>query len=103
MGTINLTMGSSEGTFTVDESVTFTISSAQTINVTITGKDQQGSTDSWFTPNPATILAGKTSVSATAAQVTPIGEYVTYMVTGMNVPGAAHVHVGSSMREDRVA
>jgi hypothetical protein len=97
MATINLTTATVTGSIVDGEPFEFTISSAQGTNVTITGKDEVGSTDSWFTPNPATIVKNTTSVTVTAAQTTPIGEYVTYVVTGMNVNDAAHIVVGAQM------
>jgi hypothetical protein len=97
MASVNLTTATVSGSIIEGESFEFTISSAQGIDVTITGKDQEGSTDSWFTTNPATITKGSTSVTVTAAQITPPGEYVTYLVAGMNVDDAAHIVVGDSM------
>jgi hypothetical protein len=97
MATVNLTTATVSGSIKDPEDFEFTISSAQGNDVTITGKDQVGATDSWFTPNPAKIVSGNTSVTVRAAQVTPIGQYVTYIVGGMNVSGAAHIVVGSEM------
>jgi len=97
MATVNLTTATVSGDIKDPETFEFTISSAQGNDVTITRKDEVGATDSWFTPNPATITKGGTSVTVTAAQVTPTGEYVTYIVGGMNVNDAAHIVVGDSM------
>ena len=97
MPTVNLTTATVSGDIKDTETFEFTISSAQGNNVTITVKDEVGSTDSWFTPNPATITQGDTSVTVTAAQITPLGQYVTYIVGGMNVSSAAHIVVGDSM------
>jgi hypothetical protein len=97
MATVNLTTATVTGDIKVPDTFEFTISSAQGNDVTITGEDEERATDSWFTPNPAKITKGDTSVTVTAAQVTPTGEYVTYIVGGMNVNDAAHIVVGDSM------
>ena len=48
-------------------------------------------------PEPRHDNPGDTSVTVTAAQITPLGQYVTYIVGGMNVSSAAHIVVGDSM------
>jgi hypothetical protein len=97
MATVNLTTATVTGGIEAGHTFEFTISSANANAVTITGKDEVGATDSWFTPNPATITAGNTSVTVTAQQATPIGQYVTYIVGGMLTSSAAHIVVGDSM------
>jgi hypothetical protein len=97
MATVYLDTGTASGTFTSGHGFNFEISASQTIDVTITGRDQEGSDDSWFTPNPATITAGNTTVTVTAQQITPTGQFFTYVVGGRNTSGNAHVVVGSSM------
>ena len=97
MGSVNLTVGTSSGSFTVDENFTFTISSAMTGDVKIYGRNAQGGSTAWFSPDPATITAGSTSVTVDAEQISPAGSYFTYTVTGMNTTTNAHIVVGDSM------
>lgn len=97
MATVYLDTGTSSGAFTSGHTFNFEISSPQALPVTITGRDEEGANDSWFTPNPATITAGNTTVTVTAQQVTPTGQYVTYLLGGRNASQAAHIVVGSSM------
>ncbi|MGB2604660.1 MAG: hypothetical protein WBC78_13765 [Candidatus Sulfotelmatobacter sp.] len=97
MGSVNVTAGTSSGSFTVDENFTFTISSAMTGDVKIYGRSAQGGSTAWFSPDPATITAGSTSVTVEAEQISPAGSYFTYIVQGMIVNSAAHVVVGDSM------
>lgn len=99
MGSINLTTGTASGDFKVGEPFTFTISSANPVVVTITGRDDDGKDYAWFTSNPypAKIPIGQTSVSATPTEEVSVPDYFTYLVTGMNIPGNAHIVVGDSM------
>ncbi len=97
MATVNLTTASVSGSIIDGESFEFTISSANPNDVTITGRNEVGAEDSWFTPSPATITRGNTSVTVTAAQITPTGQYVTYIVGGMLTSSAAHIVVDSTM------
>lgn len=99
MASVNLTTATVLGTITSGETFEFTISSAVTNNVTITGRNMQGGNLSWFTPNPATITTGQTSVSVTAGSPTSGTNYDTYIVGGMNVTSEAHVHVSSAFPE----
>ena len=100
MGSVNLTAGTSSGTFTDDQNFTFTISSAVTGDVKIYGKNAQGGDSSWFSPDPATIPAGSTSVTVEAVEISTAGSYWTYIVTGIDVTEHAHIQVGSSMPAD---
>jgi hypothetical protein len=98
MGSVNLTAGTASGTFTEGHDFTFTISSALTNNVYIYGRTAQGGSTAWFSPDPAEIPAGSTSVTVEAVQISPAGSYFTYIVTGMNLSAAAHIVVGDSMQ-----
>jgi hypothetical protein len=97
MGSVNLTAGTASGTFTEDQNFTFTISSAVADDVKIYGRNAQGGNSAWFSPDPATIPAGSTSVTVEAVEISPPGSYFTYAVTGINVTAAAHIVVGDSM------
>jgi hypothetical protein len=101
MATVYIDTATTSGSFIDGQNFDFQISSSQTGDVTITGRDQEGGNDSWFTPDPATIPGGSTSVTVKAQQITPIGEYVTYLVGNRNTNGNAHIVVGDSMQEQR--
>jgi len=99
MATIDLTMGTAVGDFVEGEPFTFTMSSATTNVVTITGRSDQGGDKAWFTsdPYPAEIPIGSSSVTATPTETISAPHYFTYLVTGINVNSEAHVTVSSSM------
>ena len=99
MASINLTMGTAAGKFVKDEPFTFTISSATTNVVTITGRSDNSKDLEWFTsdPYPAEIPIGSTSVSATPTETITAPGYFTYLVSGINVNSEAHIQVGSSI------
>jgi hypothetical protein len=96
MASVNLTTATVSGTITSGHTFEFTISSATTNDVTITGKNNLGGNSSWFSPNPATIPAGSTSVTVTAGSPTSGSNYDTYIVGGMLVSSEAHIQVGSA-------
>jgi hypothetical protein len=96
MASVNLTTATVVGSITSGHNFEFTISSAAGNDVTITGKNDQGGDLSWYSPNPATITAGQTSVTVTAGSATTGLHYDTYVVGGINVSGEAHVTVGSA-------
>jgi hypothetical protein len=98
MGSVNLTAGTASGTFIEGEDFTFTISSALTNPVYIYGRNAQGGSNAWFSPDGAEIPTGSTSVSVEAVEISPAGSYFTYTVGGMNVNAAAHIVVGDSMQ-----
>jgi hypothetical protein len=96
MASVNLTTVTVVGTITSGHPFEFTVSSAAENDVTITGRNDLGGNSSWFSPNPATILAGQTSVTVTAGSPTTGSNYDTYVVGGMVVSGEAHIQVGSA-------
>lgn len=97
MGSVNLTAGTASGTFTDGEAFTFTISSTLGNPVYVYGRNAQGGSTAWFSPDGAEIPTGSTSVSVEAVQISPAGSYFTYTVGGMNINSAAHIVVGDSM------
>ncbi|HZW93920.1 MAG TPA: hypothetical protein VFF64_13290 [Candidatus Eremiobacteraceae bacterium] len=103
MGSVNVTEGTASGTFTDGHTFTFTISSAVSDDVKIYGRNAQGGSSSWFSPDPATITAGSTSTSPEAVETSPAGSYFTYAVTGINVTATAHIQVGSSMPHEKAS
>jgi len=97
MGSVNVSTGTASGTFKDSQSFAFTISSAATTEIKIYGRNALGSGEAWFSPDPAVIPIGSTSVEPQAVQESPIGSYFTYAVTGMNVAQTAHIQVASSL------
>jgi hypothetical protein len=95
-GSINLNNGTITGSFKDECPFTFTLFPTLNNDVTVIGKDENGNDCSWFSPDPATIPAGKNSVPVTADMASGAG-WFTYTVTGMNTSGNAHVVVGDSM------
>jgi hypothetical protein len=91
-GTVNLTTGKIIGSIKLDSPFEFTVTSPAPQNVQITGEDDDGSPLEWFSPDPATITKGTTSVTVTATEATS-GEdpFFTYGLTGM--VGAQNVHI----------
>lgn len=73
------------GTLECNEPFQFTITSALTNDVTITAQNNNIQPFQWFTPDPATITAGSTSVNVEATEASPPGSWLTYSVRGMNV------------------
>ena len=96
MASVNLTTATVSGSITSGHTFEFTISSAAENDVTITGRNNLGSNFSWFSPDPATISTGQTSVTVTAGSPTTGTNYDTYVVGGMIVSGEAHIQVGSA-------
>jgi hypothetical protein len=99
-GSINLNNGTTSGSFKDECPFTFTLSPPLTNNVTVTGMDDNGNPCAWFTPDPVTIAAGQTSVTVTADMPSD-GGWFTYLVTGMNTSGSAHVVVSDSLHEHK--
>lgn len=73
------------GTLECNQPFQFTITSALTNDVTITAQNGGLQAYQWFTPDPATISAGTTSVNVEATEPSPPGGWMTYSVRGMNV------------------
>lgn len=73
------------GPLACNEPFEFTIPSAIGNNVTITAENSNIQPFQWFTPDPATITAGSTSVNVEATEPSPPGGWLTYSVQGMNV------------------
>lgn len=73
------------GTLAVNQPFEFTIPSAIGNNVTITAENSNIQPYQWFTPDPATIPAGSTSVNVEATELSPPAGWFTYSVGGMNV------------------
>jgi hypothetical protein len=73
------------GTLEVNQPFEFTIPSAASTNITVTAQNSNVQPYQWFTPDPATITAGSTSVTVEATEASPPAGWLTYSVKGMNV------------------
>lgn len=67
------------------ESFEFTIPTPSGNDITITAENSNIQPYGWFSPTPAKIPAGSTSVTVEATESSPVGGWVTYSVRGMNV------------------
>jgi|SRR5580692_125896 hypothetical protein len=94
--TVNLSTGAVNGTILDGEPFDFTLTSAATATITITGRNEQGGASSWFSPNPATISSGSRSVAVSAAMISPPGTWFSYIVSGMNAAQNVHIVVGAA-------
>jgi len=91
-GTVNLSTGTVIGTVKLNQTFEFILPSPATQAITITGYDQNGNTCAWFSPDPATISVGSTSVTVTA--VLDSDSWYTYKLSGMVGATNVHIHVG---------
>jgi len=73
------------GTLESGQPFEFKIPSALGNDVTITAENSNIQPYQWFTPDPATITKGSTSVNVEATQPSPTDGWLTYSVEGMNV------------------
>jgi hypothetical protein len=91
-GTINLTNGQILGSIRLNYPFEFILGSAAPNDVEIIGENSQGSDYAWFSPDPATLTQGSTSVTVTATAATNAqNPWFTYRLSGMT--GAQNVHV----------
>jgi hypothetical protein len=98
-GTINLTTGAIIGSIRLDFPFEFIVDSPAPENVEITAEDDEGSPLEWFTPDPATIKKGTTSVTVTATEACSEEDpFFTYQLAGME--GADNVHIVVSSGDD---
>jgi hypothetical protein len=96
-GTINLATGAQMGSIEYEHNFEFTIPTVLGNDVTIDGRDEQGGACTWFSPQGAVIPKGSTSVTVEAVMVSGVGEWFTYIVTGMQYAQNVHVVVSDSM------
>lgn len=97
-GIINLNNGVASGEFKNGCPFVFTISDAVDNDVTITGLNDLNQSCEWFSPDPATIDQGSTSVTVTATLASSDEDpWYTYSVTGMAYTENVHIVVGDSM------
>lgn len=73
------------GTLESGQPFQFTIPTAATDDIIVTAENSNIKPFQWFTPDPATILAGSKSVNVQATEPSPPGGWLTYSVRGMNV------------------
>jgi hypothetical protein len=100
VSTGNVSLGDLE----IDHNFEFTIPTAITKNVTITPENSSIKPYQWFTPNPATITAGSTSVTVEAVEASPAGGWLTYSVTGMNVQDTnPHIVVSDGIQAEKAS
>jgi hypothetical protein len=91
-GTVNLTTGKIIGSIKLDSSFEFIVTSPAPESVDVTGEDDEGSPLRWFSPDPASIPKGSTSVTVTATEACSDEDpFFTYGLTGML--GAENVHI----------
>jgi hypothetical protein len=96
-GSINLATGAQIGSIEDQHDFEFTIPTVLGNDVTIDGKDEQGGACTWFSPQGAVIKAGSTSVPVEAVMESGVGQWFTYIVTGMQYAQNVHVVVSDSM------
>jgi hypothetical protein len=91
-GTVNLTTGEIIGSIRLNSPFEFIVTKPAPQNVKVTGEDDEGSPLPWFSPDPATIPKGSTSVTVTATEACSDEDpFFTYGLTGM--VGADNVHI----------
>lgn len=98
-GTVNLTTGAIIGSIRLNFPFEFIITTPAPENIEITAEDDEGSPLEWFSPDPATIKKGSTSVTVTATEACSDEDpFFTYGLTGM--VGADNVHIVVSSGDD---